>query len=112
DDPLKALAARHLSVNEQLHLPHWMNTWAVKQAQDFGADGAVLLISEGDRGQATAAHFTRLALEKIGVPVLELRANTVDERLWDQAKMVGLMEKFIENRIAPQQAARARSASG
>lgn len=106
DDPLKALAARHLTVNEQLHLPHYMNTWVVKQAEDFGADGAVLLVSEGDRSQATAAHFTRLALEKAGVPVLVIHANTVDERLWDNAKMVGMMEEFLENRIEPKLAER------
>ncbi|MGI5219121.1 2-hydroxyacyl-CoA dehydratase family protein [Nocardia carnea] len=99
DDPFRALAARHLSVNEQLHLPGWMNEYVVQKAQDFRIDGAVLLISEGDRAQATAANFSRLALERAGVPVHVIHANTVDERLWDADAQHQAMEEFIENRL-------------
>ena len=99
DDPFRALAARHLTVNEQLHLPGWMNDYVVKKARDFRIDGAVLLISDGDRAQATAANFSRLALEKAGIPVHVLHANTVDERLWDAEAQHSAMEQFIEDRL-------------
>lgn len=101
DDPLRALAARHLTVNEQLHLPGWMNDYVVKKAKDFRIDGAVLLISDGDRAQATAANFSRLALEAAGIPVHVLHANTVDERLWDAEGQNAAMGEFIEQRILP-----------
>jgi benzoyl-CoA reductase subunit B len=106
DDPLRALAARHLTVNEQLHLPGYMNTWVAEQARLHRADGAVTIISEGDRGQSTASAFTRLELERIGVPVLELRANVVDARLWDGAAMREVTSKFIEERVLPRSRAR------
>ena len=106
DDPLRALAARHLTVNEQLHLPGYMNTWVAEQARFHRADGAVTIISEGDRGQSTASAFTRLELERIGVPVLELTANVVDARLWDGAAMREVTSKFIEERVLPRSRAR------
>jgi benzoyl-CoA reductase subunit B len=101
DDPLRALAARHLTVNEQLHLPGYMNSWVAEQARNYRADGAVMILSDGDRSQSTASSFTRLELERIGIPVLELRANVVDERLWDGPRMSELTSRFIEDRVLP-----------
>jgi len=99
DDPFRALAARRLTVNEQLRLPGWMNDYVVKKARDFRIDGAALLISEGDRSQATAANFSQLALERAGIPVHVLKANTVDERLWDAEAQHRAMERFVEDRL-------------
>src|ERR1700752_4990759 len=72
DDPLRALAARHISMNEQLHLPPWMADWAIHEARAFGAQGAVMLVPVGDRLSSFGTRFARLALEKAGIPVLEL----------------------------------------
>jgi hypothetical protein len=99
DDPLRALAARHLTMNEQLHLPPWMADWIIEQARLFGADGAVLMVPKGDRLSAYGNKFAKKALERAGVPVLEINASAVDARLWDNDKMTRLVEDFIEQRI-------------
>jgi hypothetical protein len=98
-DPMRALAARHINMNEQLHLPPWMADWIIHQARDFGAHGAVMLSPIGDRMSAYGARFTSRALEKAGIPVLELTASMVDARLWDDAKMTKSVADFIEQRI-------------
>ncbi len=98
-DPLRALAARHISMNEQLHLPPWMADWIVQQARDFGAHGAVMLVPEADRMSAYGTRFAKLALEKAGIPVLELHASIVDARLWDNAKMTRQVASFIEDHL-------------
>ncbi|MFV0246189.1 MAG: 2-hydroxyacyl-CoA dehydratase [Qingshengfaniella sp.] len=98
-DPLRALAARSISMNEQLHLPPWMAGWILKQAQDFGASGAVMLTPTGDRLSAYGTRACKKALEEAGLPVLELEASMVDARLWDNDLMTRRVGYFIENRI-------------
>jgi benzoyl-CoA reductase subunit B len=97
DDPLRALAARHISMNEQLHLPPWMAEWIITQARDFGAHGAVMLVPIGDRMSGYGTRFAKLALERAGIPVLELHASMVDARLWDEAKMTAMVGDFIDD---------------
>jgi len=99
DDPLRALAARHISMNEQLHLPPWMADWIIKQARDFGSHGAVMLVPQADRLSAYGTRFAKLALERAGLPVLELKASVVDARLWDDQRMKKLVADFIENEL-------------
>lgn len=99
DDPLRALAARHVSMNEQLHLPPWMSEWILKQAADYRADGAVMLTPVNDRMASMGTKFCKLALEAAGIPVLELRASAVDARLWDDDANRRKVEEFIETRV-------------
>ncbi|MDF0599293.1 2-hydroxyacyl-CoA dehydratase family protein [Psychromarinibacter sp. C21-152] len=100
DDPLRALAARHISMNEQLHLPGWMAEWIVKQARDFGAHGAVMLTPDSDRMASMGTRFCKLALEAAGIPVLEIRASAVDARQWDDDAQRARVAAFIEERVA------------
>ena len=99
DAALRALASRHISMNEQLHLPPMMADWIIHQARDFGADGAVMLVPAGDRLAAYGTRLTGQALERAGIPVLELHASMVDERLWDNVQMTAKVEAFIEQRL-------------
>jgi hypothetical protein len=102
DEPgqaMRALAARHVSMNEQLHVPPWMADWIIEQARAYGADGAVMLVPKHDRMGSFGSRVTRMALEKAGIPVVELHANMVDARLWDDEAMTRTVEEFIENRI-------------
>jgi len=99
DDPLRALAARHVTMNELLHLPPWMSDWIIDQARAFGAHGAVMLVPIGDRLAAYGNKFASLALERAGIPVLQLSASAVDASLWDNDEMTRLVEEFIEQRI-------------
>ena len=87
-------------MNEQLHLPPWMAEWIIRQAQDFGAQGAVMLTPVNDRMASMGTKFCKLALEAAGIPVLELKASAVDARLWDDDANRRTVERFIEERIA------------
>jgi benzoyl-CoA reductase subunit B len=98
-DPLRALASRHVSANDQLHLPPWMADWIIEQAKEFGAHGAVMLVPREDRLSGWGVKLCARALEAAGVPVLMLEGNSVDARLWDNAKVLGLVEAFIETRL-------------
>lgn len=102
DEPehaLRALASRHISMNEQLHVPPWMGEWIVEQARAYGADGAVMLVPAHDRMGSLGSRLTKIALERAGIPVVELHANMVDARLWDDAAMRRTVEEFIEQRL-------------
>jgi benzoyl-CoA reductase/2-hydroxyglutaryl-CoA dehydratase subunit BcrC/BadD/HgdB len=99
DDPLRALAARHISMNEQLHLPGWMSEWIIEQARDYQADAAVMLVPIGDRLGAFGTKLCALALEQAGIPVLTLTASMVDARLWDNDAMIRKVEQFLEERV-------------
>jgi hypothetical protein len=104
DEPghaLRALASRHISMNEQLHVPPWMADWIVEQARAYGADGAVMLVPTHDRMGSMGSRLTRVALERAGIPVVELHANMVDARLWDNDAMTRTVEEFIEQRLLP-----------
>jgi hypothetical protein len=40
-----------------------------------------------------------MALEDAGIPVLEIRADNVDARTWDDAHFNAEFEKFLETRL-------------
>lgn len=100
-DPLRALAARHISMNEQLHLPGWMADWIIQQARDYQADAAVMLVPIGDRMASLGTKLCALALEKAGIPTLSLTASMVDARLWDNEAMIRRVEQFLEEKVVP-----------
>lgn len=106
DDPVRALAARHISMNEQLHTNPWMSEWILQMAKDFRADGAVMLTPQGDRMQAYGTRGTINACEKAGLPVIEISASMVDERSWNREEMERRVGAFLDARVAPIAAAR------
>ena len=84
-DPLRALAARVVSLNEQLHQPPWAGGWLVKQARDYRIDLAVMLVPENDRPSGYGTRFIAADLRAAGVEVVEITADMVDARRWDGA---------------------------
>jgi benzoyl-CoA reductase subunit B len=99
DDPLRALAARHISMNEQLHLPGWMSEWIIDQAREYQCDAAVMLVPIGDRMSAFGTKLCAMSLEQAGIPTLTLTASMVDARLWDNDAMIAKVETFLEDRV-------------
>ncbi|MGP0074523.1 MAG: 2-hydroxyacyl-CoA dehydratase [Bryobacteraceae bacterium] len=75
DDPLRALASRTVSFNEQLHNPPWANEWIVYQAKKHRIDAALVLEPQGTKPSATGNRFIERALESNGVPVLPIAAD-------------------------------------
>jgi len=101
DDPLKTLASRTVSMNEQLHNPPWANEWIVDQAKRHRIDAALVLTPLGTRPSATGNRFIELALEQAGIPVMPVFADMVDARNWDAAGMRGAIGQFLEQRVIP-----------
>jgi len=63
-DAMRALAARFVTMGDELRMPTWAGAWHVKEAQAHGVHGAVA-IDDADP-------FVLAALERAGVPVLRL----------------------------------------
>ena len=63
-DPLRALAARFVTMGDELRMPTWAGAWHVKEAEWHQVDGAMAL--------SDADPLVLRALREAGVPVLEL----------------------------------------
>jgi benzoyl-CoA reductase subunit B len=97
DDPLRALASRTVSFNEQLHNPPWANEWIVEQAKTHRIDAALVLTPKGSPPSATGNRFIERALESAGIPVLPIFADMVDSREWNPLEMRRMTEAFLES---------------
>lgn len=92
-DPLRALAARFVSVGDELRMPTWASAWHLEEARRHGIDGVVSL---GEQDS-----FSVRALEAAGIPVLSLRADNVDRRTWSEQQLLDEVGQFIERRVRP-----------
>ncbi len=99
DDPLRAMASRFVGMSEMLNAPPWNCEWYVKEAKKNGVKGAVHLVSDSCTQSARGSYFVRRALEDAGIPVLELKSDTVDARTWDDQAMKARLSEFIETRL-------------
>jgi benzoyl-CoA reductase/2-hydroxyglutaryl-CoA dehydratase subunit BcrC/BadD/HgdB len=94
DDPLRALASRHLDMGEYLRQPEWL----VKEAKLHKASGAVMIVNRScirDVGR----RFIKIAFEDAGIPLLTIYADVVDAREWDDEKVKSQVSSFIEERL-------------
>jgi benzoyl-CoA reductase subunit B len=96
DDPLKALASRTVSMNEQLHNPPWANEWILEQARRHRIDAALVLHPLGSKPSATGNLFIERALEGAGIAVLPIYADMVDARDWNPGAMRQMVNQFLE----------------
>lgn len=97
DDPLGALASRHLDMGEYLRQPEWL----LKEAKLHGVSGAVMIVSRScirDIGR----RFIKLAFETANIPLLTIYADVVDAREWDDEKIKSDVSNFIESGIIKQ----------
>lgn len=76
DDPLRALAARFVGLTDLLYVPPMSSSWYVKEALAHGVDGVVHLVADDTPG----GELITQALEREGIPVLEIRASNADAR--------------------------------
>ncbi|MAZ19304.1 MAG: 2-hydroxyglutaryl-CoA dehydratase [Ahrensia sp.] len=99
-DPVRALAARVVSMNEQLHQPPWAGAWLADQAKKYRIDMAVMIVPQNDRPSGYGTGFIRRAMEQAGVEVVELNADMVDARQWDAAAAKSLVEDGLKRLVA------------
>jgi 2-hydroxyglutaryl-CoA dehydratase, D-component len=110
EDPMRALAARFVTMGDELRSPTWASQWHLKEARSHGIDGVVSLGRIG--------YFDRLAFERGGLPLLELDVSHVDASGWDDDAIRRIMATFIEEEAGPVAAERrlreraARSSAG
>ncbi|MEL1251324.1 2-hydroxyacyl-CoA dehydratase subunit D [Aurantiacibacter gilvus] len=95
DKPMEALASRIASMNETLHLPPWMNSWMVSEAQRCGIDAAVVLLPPDNRLSQSGTKATAASLRAAGVSVLMIDADMVDAKVWDHDRMVAMVDGFL-----------------
>ncbi|MBQ1311641.1 MAG: 2-hydroxyacyl-CoA dehydratase [Blautia sp.] len=105
-DPLRALAARYIGMEDFLHMPPWNSQWYLQQARQNDIDGVVYMVPENCMQAVEGSYFIRKTLEDAGIPVLTFNADPVDPRKWSAETMTGLVEDFIEKRVIPMKEAR------
>lgn len=105
-DPMRALAARYIGMEDFLHMPPWNSTWYVQQAKQNDIDGVVYMVPENCMQAVEGSYFIKKALEDAGIPVLIFKADPVDARKWNADTMTGLVDEFIETRVIPNKADR------
>ena len=96
-DPLRALAARFVTMGDELRMPTWAGAWHVKEAAWHQVDGAMAL--------SDADPLVLRALREAGVPVLELG---MDNYVPDPAVEADLDRRAIAFLEGPVAAASAR----
>jgi hypothetical protein len=99
-DPFRALAARFLTMGDELRMPTWAGAWHVREAQTHGVDGAVAL--------SDADPFVIRALERAGVPVLALPLDNFNKEDADQSAIDASVAAFIEGPAAERARRRTR----
>ena len=104
DDPMRALAARFTGFADQYNTPPWSSEWYAKEAVHNQIDGVVQLTTDAVRG----TRFITDAIERAGIPVLEIAGSNVDRRDWDSDAVIAAVDDFIVRR-ARENAARRRS---
>ena len=91
-DPVRALAARFLTMGDELRMPSWAAPWHVKEVMSHGCDGVVAL--------SDADPFVLKALRAAGIPVLALTLDNYDgAAAIEQA--ANEITRFIEEEAAP-----------
>ncbi|MGN8818337.1 2-hydroxyacyl-CoA dehydratase subunit D [Oribacterium sp. HCP28S3_H8] len=101
DDPLRALAARYIGMEDFLHMPPWNSSWYVQQAKQNDIDGVVYMVPGNCMQAVEGSYFIKKALEEAGFPVLIFQADPVDPRKWNADTMTDLVDKFIEQQVIP-----------
>ena len=101
EDPLRALAARYIGMEDFLHMPPWNSEWYLQQARQNDIDGVVYMVPENCMQAVEGSYFIKKTLEDAGIPVLLFKADPVDARKWNAETMTGLVENFIEERVIP-----------
>lgn len=97
-DPMRALAARFLTMGDELRLPGWAGPWHVHEAETHGVDAAVAL--------ADADPFVLRALEAAGVPVLDLGIDNYSPDALDDVEIDRMMAAFLEGTASDRAARR------
>lgn len=87
-DPMRALAARFVTMGDELRMPTWAGAWHVREAESHGVDGAIAL--------SDADPFVLRALRRAGVPVLALDLDNYNREDGDEDEVDRRIVEFLE----------------
>ena len=90
-DPMRALAARFVTMGDELRMPTWAGAWHVKEAKTHAVDGAVAL--------SDADPFVLRALRRAGVPVLSLDLDNYNQEASDAGAIDRQISAFLEGPV-------------
>jgi benzoyl-CoA reductase/2-hydroxyglutaryl-CoA dehydratase subunit BcrC/BadD/HgdB len=88
-DPVRALAARFVTMGDELRLPTWASAWHVREAQTHSVHGAVAL--------SDADPFVIRGLRAAGIPVLALQLDNYEGGEEKMADVDRQITAFIES---------------
>ena len=91
-DPLRALAARVVTMGDELRMPTWAAAWHVNEARTHSVDGAVAL--------SDADPFVLRALELAEIQVLSLPLDNFNQEGVDREAIVQAITGFIEGPVS------------
>lgn len=95
---MRALAARFVTMGDELRLPGWAGPWHVHEAETHGVDAAVAL--------SDADPFVLRALQAAGVPVLDLGIDNYSPDAADDGTIDVAMRAFLDGPAAERAARR------
>lgn len=90
-DPMRALAARFVTMGDELRMPTWAGAWHVREAETHAVDGAVAL--------SDADPFVLRALRRAGVPVLSLDLDNYNQEASDAEAIDRRIADFLEGPV-------------
>jgi len=99
EDPLRALAARFVGLEDFLHMPPWNAQWFLKEAIHNKIDGVVYMVPDSCAISLEGSYFIKKALEDAGIPVLMFKADPVNPGNWSRDEMSRMVDEFIEQRV-------------
>jgi len=88
-DPLRALAARFITMGDELRMPTWAGAWHVKEAETHGVKAAIAL--------SDADPFVLRALKQAGVPVLSLTLDNFNQSDQDHTDSNRQITEFLDS---------------
>lgn len=97
-DPMRALAARFVTMGDELRMPTWAGAWHVKEAELHQVDGAMAL--------SDADPLVLRALREAGVPVLELGMDNYVRDPEGEADLDRRVSAFLEGPVTARRARR------
>ena len=90
-EAMRALAARFITMGDELRMPTWAGAWYAHEAKTNGIDGAIAL--------SDADPFVLRTLEASGIPVLALKLDNYNqseqEKITNNLKIEGFLDSLI-----------------
>lgn len=99
EDAVNALADWYVEhpLSQIMHFPVVRSDQLVRMMKQWHAQGMVIHLNRGCEGTAIGQMENRLALQKVGIPVMTYEGNLADKRELDPAQIMDRIDAFMES---------------